>query len=149
MTGSLEFDSKSIPKDSFPKHNFVVIPGEVRKLGPDYKKELTNPPNAESFTNPIQMNGAGGSAAIPDKRFEEHRKFKRNLAKKKAFPIKIIKELGIDFFTLNLKIEEERINHFISYCEYRNIIDIYYKNNLMEVIQILQEESVTYNSIKN
>ena len=149
LTGNLEIDSKSMPKDSLPKHNFVIIPGEVSKLEPDYKEELSKPPNAEAFTNPIQMNGVGGSVAIPDKRYEEQRKFKHILSKKKQFPIKIIKELGVDFFTINLKIQEDKINHFISYCEYRNIIDTYYKNNLIEVIQIFQEESINYNAIKN
>jgi len=149
LTGSLEFDSKSIPTDSLPKHNFSILPGAVSKLGPNYEKDLSKPPNAEAFTNPIQMNGVGGSAAIPDKRYEELRKAKRILSKKKQFPNKIIKELGIDFFTINLKISEDKINHFISYCEYRNIIDTYYQNNLMEVIQIFQEERIVYNSIKN
>jgi hypothetical protein len=149
LTGSLELDSKSIPKDSLPKHNFVIIHGEVRKLGPDYKKELSKPPDSEAFTNPIQMNGVGGSVAIPDKRYEEQRKFKRILSKKKQFPGKIIKEIGIAFFTINLKIPEDKINQFISYFEYRNIIDKYYKNNLIEVIQIFKEERIVYNSIKN
>ena len=149
LTGSLEVDSKSIPKDSLPKHNFVIIPDEVSKLGPNYEKDLSKPPNAEVFTNPIQMNGVGGSVAIPDKRYEEQQKFKRILSKRKQFPIKIIKELGIDFFTINLKIPVDKINHFISYCEYRNIIETYFKNNLLEVIQIFQEESIVYNAIKN
>ncbi len=149
LTGSLEIDGRNIPKDTLPKHNFAIIPGEVSKLRPDYEKDLSKPPNSEAFTNPIQMYGIGGSVAIPDKRYEEQRKFKHILSRKKQFPIKIINELGVDFFTTNLKIQEGKINHFISYCEYRNIIDTYYNNNLMEVIQIFQEESIVYNAIKN
>ena len=95
------------------------------------------------------MNGAGGSARIPNFHMIKLRKLKVNLKNKKAFPIKIKKELGINYFTSDLKIPEEKIDHFLGYCEYKNIIEEYYKNNLLEVIKILREESKTYNEIKN
>ncbi|PHS52972.1 MAG: hypothetical protein COB01_05300 [Lutibacter sp.] len=75
------------------------------------------------------------------------RKLKRELSQKKQFPIKIKKDLGIDFFTNGLNISEEKINHFLAYCEYKNIIEVYYKNNLLEVIKILLEESKTYHEL--
>jgi len=59
------------------------------------------------------------------------------------------KQFGLAYFTDKLHIPEEKIDHFLAYCEDRNIIAEFYKNNLLEVIQILREESEAYNAIKN
>ena len=149
LTGNLEIDGKRIRKDTIPKHNFVLKKSDLKKSVPSEIWEKLKEPNAQRMTDPIQMNGVGGKVSIPDKRFEELRKFKNKLSQKKQFPIKITQELGVDFFTNSLNIPEESIHHFISYCEYRNIIDKYYDNKLLEVIEIFHEESIVYNAIKN
>lgn len=149
LTGSLNYDINKVPKDTLQKHNFIFKRSDVSILGHDYNADLSKPPNAEALSNPILMNGVGGSVSIPDKRFEQERRFKQKISQKKEFPLKIKKDLGLDFFTKVLNIPEEKINNFLAYCEYKNIIEEYYRNNLLQVIQILQEESESYNTLKN
>lgn len=150
LTGNLNFDITNKPKDSIPKHNFALKKYDIDKISikgihiPEYEKQ----PNATKFTDPNYIEGMGFSTG-PDKRLEAKRKLKRELAKKKQFPIKIKNELGLDFFTNQLHIPEEKIDHFLAYCEYKNIIEAYNENNLLEVIKILQDESKTYYEIEN
>ncbi|WP_456423875.1 carboxypeptidase-like regulatory domain-containing protein [Lutibacter sp.] len=147
LTGNLDIDIKSVPKDTVPKHNFVFKLSDLsKKLGPDIHGFL-KAPNVQNMTDPIKMRGGGST--LPDFRMIKKRKLKRDLLKKKEFPNKIKKELGLDFFTKNLKIPKEKINNFIDYCEYKDIINKYYNHKLLEVIEILQQESKTYNAIKN
>ncbi|WP_457610834.1 carboxypeptidase-like regulatory domain-containing protein [Lutibacter sp.] len=151
LTGNLDIDIKSVPKDTLPKHNFTLKLSDLsKKLGPDIHGFL-KAPNAQNMTDPIKMRGmrGGGGATLPDFRMIKKRKLKRELLKKKEFPSKIKKELGLDFFTKNLKIPKEKINNFIGYCEYRDIFNKYYNHKLLEVIEILQQESKIYNAIKN
>ena len=148
LTGDLYSDIHATPIDTLPKHNFVYKLSDLYKKLPGDEYGYLNSVNAESFTNPLYIRG-GGQGSKYDKRLEAKRKLKRQFAKKKQFPIKIKKDLGIDFFTNNLKIPEGKINHFLAYCEYKNIIELYYKNNLLEVIKILQEESKSYHEIQN
>ncbi|WP_299521672.1 carboxypeptidase-like regulatory domain-containing protein [uncultured Lutibacter sp.] len=148
LTGNLNLDLAKKPKDTMPKHNFVFKLSDLDKKLPDDKHGFLKSPNAQDITDPIKMNGAGGSATIPDYYMIGVRKLKRELKNKKDFPSKIIKDLGINYFTNNLKIPEEKINHFLAYCEYKNIIEEYNKNNLLEVIKILREESILYHKIE-
>ena len=145
ITGDLALDSKNKPKNKSPKSNFKITNSEINSFAfkyitPDYIK----PPNAESFTNPIQMNGVGGSASIPDKRYEKLKKLRKTIRQKKDFPDKIVETLGINFFVNDLQIPKEKIPNFLSYCEYNDIIKKYYNHQLLDVIKILQNESKTY-----
>ncbi|MFK5958897.1 MAG: carboxypeptidase-like regulatory domain-containing protein [Lutibacter sp.] len=148
LSGNLNSDLNKTPIDTLPKHNFVYKLSDLNKVLPPDTHGFLKAPNAQDVTDPIMMNGAGGSASIPDYYMIKLRKLKAQLKTKKDFPSKIKMDLGIDFFTKELHIPEEKINHFLSYCEYRNIIEYYTKNNLLEVIKIVQEESKTYNEIK-
>ena len=149
LTGSLDLDFKKTPKDTVLKHSFVFKLSDVQKIGPDYSINFSKAPDAELLTNPVLMNGVGASVSIPDKSIEREQKLKRELKKKKKFPEKIKSDFGLKFFIDDLKIPEDKINNFISYCEYRDIITKYYSNHVLEVIEILKEESNKYNEIKN
>lgn len=143
LTGNLNYDINKVPKDTLPKHSFSIKPGDLKKALPPDTHGFLKAPNV----NPFAM--SGGSIPIPDKRYEAEQRLKREITRKKQFPSKIVKQLGLAYFTDKLHIPEEKINHFLAYCEYRNIINEFYKNNLLEVIQILREESATYNQIKD
>lgn len=149
LTGDLNFDIANTPIDTIPKHNFVFKLDDLNKKLPFDNYDYDKRPNAQDITDPIGKPGA--AATLPDKRYQKLMKLKRELAQKKDFPSGIKIDLGIDYFTNKLKIPEEKINHFLSYCEYRdsNIIFKYYNNKVLEVIEILNEESKTYNAIKN
>lgn len=148
LTGNLNLDINKTPIDTLPKHNFEFKLSDLDKKLPGDEYGYFERINAESFTNPLYIRG-GGQGSKYDKRLEAKRKLKRKLSQKKLFPIKVKSALGLDFFTNNLKIPEEKINHFLTYCEYRNIIEKFYNNNLLQVIKILQEESKNYHEIEN
>lgn len=148
LSGNLNSDLNKTPLDTLPKHNFAFKLSDLDKKLPGDEYGYFEKVNAESFTNPLYIRGGGQGSKI-DRRLEAFRKLKAELKTKKDFPSKIKSDLGIDFFTKKLNIPEEKINHFLGYCEYRNIVEQYTKNNLLEVIKILQEESKTYNEIKN
>ena len=144
LSGNLTLDLLEVPPDTIPKHNFVLRPGDLqKKLPPDTKGQLAAP-NALFMTDPTYMGSGGIGASLPDKRYEAQKREKRNLAKKKVFPEKLVHSLGSDFFLVTLKIPHDRIYHFISYCEVRKIDQLYYENKLLQLIEILREESTTY-----
>jgi carboxypeptidase-like protein len=142
LTGNLNSDINTVPKDTLPNHNFIYKLSDLDKvLPPD-----TKAPEKAPFVGPFKSLPA--TATFPDYYMIKVRKLKRELRSKKSFPSKIKSELGIEYFTKILNIPEEKINHFLSYCEYRNIIKEYNQNNLLQVIKILQEESKSYHAIK-
>ena len=142
LSGNLNYDINKVPNDTIKKHTFILKPGDLKKQLPADTHGFLKAPNV----NPFSM--GGGGVGLPDKRYEAEQRLKREIARKKQFPLKIKKELGLDFFTKVLHISEEKIDNFLACCEYRGIIAEYYKNNLLEVIQILREESKSYHEIK-
>jgi len=148
LTGSLDVDFKKTPKDTVIKANFKYKLSDLDKKLPEdefgYQKDV----NAESFTNPVYLAG-GGQGSKYNKQLENERALKRKLAKMKEFPYKLRKRLGDDFFIKSLKIPKDQIYLFIDYCETKNISDKYDNNKLLEVIEILKEESSNYNKIKD
>ena len=142
LTGSLSYDINKVPKDTLKKHSFFLKPGDLKKALPPDLHGSKNAPYV-GFFQPIP------GIILPDAGYEAEQRLKREISQKKQFPIKIRKQLGLAFFTDKLNIPEEKIDHFLAYCEGRNIISEYYNNNLLQVIQILREESENYNSIEN
>lgn len=150
FSGNLSVDSKKIPKDTVPKMNFSFNPKDIAKFNSDFINDPSKAPDARQMTDPTFMQGgAGGSATIPDYYMIAQRKLKKELNQKKEFPKRIIKELGLNYFTKTLLISEEKINHFLFYCHHREIVTLYYEGNLLRVIEILKEESILYNQLKN
>lgn len=143
LTGNLNYDINKVPIDTLPKHFFKINPGDLKKALPPDLHGTKKAPYVGFFPP------ASGSIPLPDARYEAEQRLKREISRKKQFPSKIIKQLGLDYFTDKLHIPEEKIDNFLVYCENRNIIAAFYKNNLLEVIQILREESAIYNSLKN
>ena len=143
LTGNLDFDLKNKPKNTIPTHSFSFTESDFKKdLGTDI-----HGPKSAPFAGPFKPLPA--TATIPNFAYEKELRLKRKINKMKEFPIKIRRELGVKFFTEKLEIPIEKIDHFIAYCEYRNIIDKYYEKKLFEIIEIFKEESVPYNEIKN
>jgi hypothetical protein len=142
LTGNLNYDLKKVPKDTVRNHSFFLKPGDLEKALPP---DLNGPKKAPyvGFFPPIP-----GSVSLPDAGYEAEQRLKREISRKKQFPSKIIKQFGLAYFTDKLLIPEDKIDHFLAYCEDRNIINEFYKNNLLEVIKILREESKSYHEIK-
>lgn len=148
LTGSLSVDYLNIPEDPTPKHNFSLTPEDIKAIAAGGSWGHHASPNAENFTNPIQMSGFGIGLGIPDKGVMSKQQLRKALSLKKQFPIKLIQKLGTDFFTIELKISEDKIHHFISYCETRNIMKLFYENKMLDLITILIEEGKKYHEIQ-
>ena len=147
LSGSIVLDLSMVPEDTIPKHNFELKQSDFNKIY-NFPNEGAPIPNALAITDPTFMNGVGGSATIPDFYMIKKRQLRKSLNKKKVFPEKLIKVLGSTYFIKILNIPKDKINHFISYCESRNIADLYYENKLLEVIEILKEESGSYHVLE-
>jgi hypothetical protein len=57
--------------------------------------------------------------------------------------------LGEDFFFIQLKIPKERYYHFLEYCNPLGIEKKYKNGEILEVIEILKNESSNYLKIIN
>jgi len=144
LTGDLYVDIKSIPEDTTPKHNFTYDISDLYKTLPADQHGS----RAAPIVSPLGSRGINLASLFGGKSSVD-RILKRKLSKKKQFPIKLRKALGDHYFITYLKIPEEKIFNFISYCEYRNISQKFDSNLLLEIIEILKEESISYNVIEN
>jgi len=144
LTGDLYVDIKGIPEDTTPKHNFVYKLSDLYKNLPEDQHGSRAAPNVGLFPT-----GGANIASLFDGKSAMNRILKRKLSKQKQFPIKLRKALGDYYFITNLKIPEFKIHNFITYCEYRNISQKFDSNKLLEIIEILKEESISYNEIKD
>ncbi|MDP4599932.1 MAG: hypothetical protein NWS84_02165, partial [Polaribacter sp.] len=69
---------------------------------------------------------------------------RKELEQKKAFPYKLLAELGDKFFFDDLKIPLDNYFHFLEYCNPLGIEKMHKEGKLLEVIKIIRTESVTY-----
>jgi hypothetical protein len=147
LSGRLGIDTKTIPtnkKDSllrnvmdFSEINMKIVEGD------DYIDARVRPP--VNNTDPTaRFAGAGGAAVIPFKGSERLWALRKKLAQKKAFPYKILSELGEKFFFDTLKIPIDKYFHFLEYCNPLEIEELHRKGKLLEVIKILRRESISY-----
>ena len=150
LSGRLGIDTKTVPTDKkdsllrnvmdFSKVNMKVIEGN------DYTDERVRPPINE--TDPTaRFAGAGGTAVISFKYSERLWALRKKLAQKKAFPYKILSELGDKFFFDTLEIPIDKYFHFLEYCNPLGVEDLHKEGKLLEVIKILRRESISYHKI--
>lgn len=146
LTGNLLTDSKNSTNDTITKKHDLIE--EMMRLAqmPSNKVVRDTETPFMNDVNPIQMNG-GASIGIPIK--DQDNILRRELRDTKSIPDKIIRVLGKDFFINDLKIPENKIYHFITYCEHRNITSLYKNNKIMKLIDVLTEESIKYHKIQN
>jgi hypothetical protein len=146
LFGRLDVDSKNAPtnkKDSllrdrmdFSKINMNVVAPE------DHINKMKPPINNVDPT--AKFSGAGASVAMPFKASERLWALRKELARKKAFPFKIMSELGEKFFFEQLKIPVEKYFHFLGYCNSLGIEELHKEKKVLEIIKIFQSESKTY-----
>lgn len=146
LSGTIGADSKYAPKtankDSITSAYYALA---KQPTFTDYERDFEKPPvnNVDPTGNSTVRVGVGIPMKFKD---VEERKALKN---KRDFPDRIISDLGNTYFTNTLHIPSERIYNFLTYCDYKNIINLYYKNEMMNVLTILQEESVEYVKIKD
>ena len=147
LSGRLGIDIKGVPsnkKDSllrdvmdFSKIDFSKVDSRI-----DANIRM-KPPIVNTVPNSLS-GGAGGSVSIPFGYSERLWALRRKLAQKKAFPSKILSELGDTFFFKKLKIPVDKYFHFLEYCNPLGIEDLHKNGELLKLIKILREESISY-----
>lgn len=145
LSGILETDTKSVAnsasKDSI-NSEFQYLANQTPNvdMGSNFKKPINS---ADPLVNSTVSVGVGIPMKFKD--VEERKKLKN----KRDFPKRIISDFGTAYFTNTLKVPDEKIHHFLTYCDSKNIIDLYYRNDITAVLTILQEESLEYVKIKD
>ena len=153
LSGSLTTDIKNVPtkvRDSILKENInYIVNAKKGGLTPDIIDTRVKPPLND--VDPIsRMAGRPeGGIGLRNKSIIEDRKKKALLNYKRAFPKKILTDLGENFFFVQLKIPTEKYYHFLEYCNPLGIEKKYKNGKIMEVIEILKNESVGYLKIIN
>ena len=163
LSGNLITDAKNV-KDSISKVNpmaldFSMIDFSIPVINDIDEIDRMKPPDPNNLTNPnipVGGNLLGLLSFVLDPLMDEIVKIgqrKRRLKHEKYLyekeviksPDNIVNDLGESFFIETLKIPREKIDDFIEHCDSKGIIDFYINNRMIEVIDILIEESKNYN----
>lgn len=153
LTGSLFTDVKNVPtkiRDSILADNMnYIINAKKGKLIPDIIDTKVKPPPND--VDPISGSAprSSGGIGMPLKSLRKERAKKAHLNFIRAFPKKLLTDLGNDFFFVQLKIPKERYYHFLEFCNPLGIEKKYKNGKALEVIEILRNESVGYLKIIN
>jgi len=147
LVGRLGIDLKQVPKnkrDSLLKNTMDFSNVNMKRAeADDYIDKRVRPQIAE--TDPTaKFVGAGAAAAIPFKYSERLWALRKKLARKKAFPTKILNELGEDFFFDALKIPVDNYFHFLEYCNPLGIEELHKEDKILKLIKIFKKESTSY-----
>ena len=151
LMGRLGVDTKDVPrneKDSLLRNvmDFSIVDFSKKDFTVD-EISKAKAPLVNTMAGAIPMAGAGAATVIPFKDSERLWALRKKLAQKKAFPYKILSELGEKFFFDELKIPLDKYFHFLEYCNPLGIEDMHKEGKLLEIIKILRRESVSYQKI--
>lgn len=147
LMGRLGVDIKDVPrnrKDSmlrnvmdFSNVNMKIVESD------DYIDQRVRPQIVK--TDPtLFYEGAGATVSIAFKYSKRLWALRKKLAIKKAFPYKVLSELGEKFFFEKLKIPVENYFHFLEYCIPLGVEKLHSENKLLELIKIFEKESISY-----
>ncbi|AQS93011.1 hypothetical protein BXQ17_02510 [Polaribacter sp. BM10] len=146
LLGSLEADSKSVPVDKKEKALKSILDFSDIDMSIEAPDDLIDKmkPNLVTTDPTERFAGAGAGFSMPFKDSERLWALRKKLARQKAFPYKILSELGDKFFFDELKIPVDRYFHFLEYCNPLGIEDLHKEKKILELIKILQSESKSY-----
>lgn len=147
LTRSLSLDLKKIPID---KKAMLVdkIISDIKKI--DYNAIANMPVNSNEMhlakpatvTLPNTFKGVGirsGGGSV-----KKTKSLAQMLEEKQQILGEIYKLIGENYFFKELKIPKEKHLHFLTFCSYKGIIELYKKNEILELIKIIRQESVLY-----
>ena len=146
LSGRLGIDSKSVPankKDSLLRERMDFSKINMKVVAPDDHIDDMKPP-LNNVDPTARFAGVGGGVTIPFKDSARLWALRKELARRKAFPYKILSELGEKFFFEKLKIPIEKYFHFLEYCNSLGIEELHKDKKVLDIIKIFQSESKTY-----
>lgn len=150
LMGRLAIDTKAVPKDKkdsilknnmdFSNVNFndidLKIDENMRAMPPVV---ITDPNSKFEGINLMTF-----FKSKKEKKLKRKAKKEEKIYDLEDFPNTVMLELGKTFFFKDLKIPKENFQHFLEYCNILTLERLYQKGKLLEVIQLLQDESVNY-----
>lgn len=144
LSGILMNDSQNAKgRDSlFKSQNYIRELMEIGQMKSDNTELFGRSAGYVNDVDPVVMNGAGGSANINFK--DKDGKLRRELRSSKTATDEIISLYGKSYFVKTLKIPEDKIYHFLTYCEYRGTLTLYRENKMIELLNVIAEESKSY-----
>ncbi|MGJ8745894.1 hypothetical protein [Polaribacter sp.] len=150
LIGILGIDSKRVPKnrkDSLLKDamNFSNVDFSQKDSRIDANNRAT-PPIAVTVANQYSGLNIGNLVKILNPFKKQKRiKFKEeDLNPNNTLPIQLLSELGDEFFFEKLKIPKENYLLFLEYCHLSELEELYKNNKILDLIEILQKESISY-----
>lgn len=148
LTGDLNVDSKNeervSSKDSINEiYRNLADQRSIKDFDQNLEKSILNQTDVTQGTNQTYAQVQTIGFKFKDVQL------RKELDLKKKFPEYLITDLGKPYFTSTLKIPSDKVYHFITYCEFENIRELYYGNNLMMVLTILEKESIEYLKIRD
>ncbi|MEN8776561.1 MAG: carboxypeptidase-like regulatory domain-containing protein [Polaribacter sp.] len=146
LSGRLGIDTKDVPfnkKDSLLREVMNLSEVDMNVVGPIDEIDKAKPPL--NNTDPtVNFAGAGATVVMPFKHSERLWALRKELARKKDFPYKIMSELGEKFFFEQLKIPVENYFHFLEYCNPLGIEKLHKEDKVLDIIKVFRRESKTY-----
>ncbi|WP_298946901.1 carboxypeptidase-like regulatory domain-containing protein [uncultured Polaribacter sp.] len=146
LSGRLGIDTKDVPfnkKDSLLREVMNLSDVDMNVVGPIDEIDKAKPPL--NNTDPtVNFAGAGASVTMAFKHSERLWALRKELARKKDFPYKIMSELGEKFFFEQLKIPVENYFHFLEYCNPLGIEKLHKEDKVLDIIKVFRRESKTY-----
>lgn len=146
LQGVLTSDVKQLPKrkrDSILKDNLDFSNIDLNQIDSRIDaNDKTAPPIA--VVDPIQKNQGANLLGFLKLKKKKFKPIEMDNFDKTKVPKQLLSELGEDYFIKELKIPKENYNHFLEFCDLSKIISLYKKDKLLEVIQILQDQSTPY-----
>ena len=146
LSGRLGIDTKDVPfnkKDSLLREVMNLSEVDMNVVGPIDEIDKAKPPL--NNTDPtVNFAGAGATVVMPFKHSERLWALRKELARKKDFPYKIMSELGEKFFFEQLKIPVENYFHFLEYCNPLGIEKLHKEDKVLDIIKVFIRESKTY-----
>ncbi|APG64768.1 hypothetical protein LPB136_05060 [Tenacibaculum todarodis] len=149
LLGALDLDIKQVPQDKVLESVDSWLE-EIMNMSEDAKKNLPIGKDELHLVKPNKVNiansfkGVGGSFGIGGKSSKQKKELELKLEAKQNFPKRILSLLGKDFFYNDLKIPKDNYYHFIDYCSYKSIEKLFKNEEILELIRIFQEESISY-----
>lgn len=149
LTGYLSIDLKKTPTTYKEKAVADIMEQllnldfyAISKMGIDFKEIHLSKPNEVRLPD-NKFEGFGTGIGLSNKR-SKIVLLSEKLEEEKEIPDKLLSEFGSYFFFTELKIPKEKYYHFISYCSFKNIFELYLKKENFKIIKILKAESKSY-----
>jgi hypothetical protein len=146
LNGFLNHDMVKKQADTIPSidkdyYNFSKM--DLSKLPLDNSKK---PPNAQLMTDPVaKVAGVPiATVGIPDNSSIKKKALLKSLDFKRNLSYKLKDRFGEAFFFKTLKIPKEKYPHFINYCSFLGVEQLYKDDKMLELITIFKKESIDY-----